>query len=48
LALLKIVQTLYNCSLKLIRYKLSLSFEKEIEKIFKMLNTQDLSKFLKA
>lgn len=48
LALLKIVQTLYNCSLKLIRYKLSLSFEKEIGKIFKMLNTEDLNKFLKA
>lgn len=44
LALLKLVQTLYNCSLKLIRYNLSLSFEKEIEKIFKMLNTQDLKK----
>lgn len=44
LALLKLVQTLYNCSLKMIRYKLSLSFEKEIEKIFKMLNTEDLKK----
>lgn len=48
LALLKLVQTLYNCSLKLIRYKLSLSFEKEIEHIFKMLNTEDLKKFIQA
>lgn len=48
LALLKLVQTLYNCSLKLIRYKLSLSFEKEIENIFTMLNTEDLKKFLQA
>lgn len=42
LALLKMVQHLYNCSLKMIRYKLSLSFEKEIETIFKMLNADDL------
>lgn len=48
LALLKLVQTLYNCSLKLIRYKLSLNFDKEIEKIFKMLNTQDLKKMILA
>lgn len=48
LALLKLVQTLYNCSLKLIRYKLSLSFEKEIAHIFKMLNTEDLKKFLQT
>jgi predicted transposase YbfD/YdcC len=48
LALLKIVQTLYNCSLKLIRYKLSLNFDKEIEKIFKMLNAQDLKKIILA
>ena len=32
-ALLKIVQTAYKCSLKLIRYKLSLSFDEEIERI---------------
>jgi len=44
LALLKIVQTLYNCSLKLIRYKLSLNFDKEIERIFKMLNVENLKK----
>jgi predicted transposase YbfD/YdcC len=42
LALLKIVQTLYKCSLKLIRYRLSLSFDEEIERIFKMLNVEDL------
>lgn len=48
LALLKLVQTVYNCSLKLIRYKLSLSFEKEIGTIFKMLNTEDLKKLIQA
>jgi predicted transposase YbfD/YdcC len=46
LALLKCVQHLYNCSLKLIRYKLSLYFNREIENIFKMLNTEDLKKFM--
>lgn len=48
LALLKLVQTLYNCSLKMIRYKLSLSFEKEIERIFKMLNTEDLKRLVQV
>ena len=42
MAILKLVQTMYKCSLKLIRYKLSLKFEYEIERIFKMLNTNDL------
>ena len=42
LSLLKTVQFLYKKSLKMIRYKLSLDFENEIEKIFKMLNVNDL------
>jgi predicted transposase YbfD/YdcC len=42
LSLLKAVQTLYKVSLKRIRYKLSLNFENEIERVFKMLNTNDL------
>lgn len=46
LALLKLVQTIYNCSLKLIRYKLSLNFDKEIERIFKILNTHDLKEMI--
>lgn len=46
MAILKLVQTMYNCSLKLIRYKLSLEFEYEIERIFKMLNTNDLRNLL--
>jgi predicted transposase YbfD/YdcC len=46
LSILKTVQTLYKISLKRIRYKLSLNFEYEIEKIFKILNTNDLRTFL--
>jgi len=46
MAILKLVQTMYKCSLKLIRYKLSLKFEYEIERIFKMLNTYELRNLL--
>jgi predicted transposase YbfD/YdcC len=46
LSILKTVQTLYKVSLKRIRYKLSLNFENEIERIFKMLNTHDIKSFL--
>jgi predicted transposase YbfD/YdcC len=42
LSILKIVQFSYKISLKRIRYKLSLNYEKEIENIFKMLNSQNL------
>lgn len=42
MSILKIAQTLYKISLKRIRYRLSLNFDSEIEKIFGMMNTQDL------
>ncbi len=46
LAILKFVQTYYNLSLNKIRFLLSLDFEKEIEKIFKLLNTKDIATLL--
>jgi len=46
LSLLKTVQTLYKVSLKRIRYILCLNFENEIEKVFKMLNTNNLRAYL--
>lgn len=42
LSILKISQALYKVSLKRIRYKLSLNFDCEIEKILGMLNAHDL------
>ena len=42
LAVLKSVQTYYNLSLNKIRFLLSIDFEKEIETIFKLLNTKDI------
>ena len=47
LAILKFVQTYYNMSLNKIRFLLSLDFETEIEKIFKLLNTKDIALLLK-
>ena len=47
LSILKMSQSIYKVSLKMIRYRLSLNFDGEIEKIFGMLNTKDLSIFLK-
>ena len=47
LAVLKFVQTYYNISLNKIRFLLSLDFETEIEKIFKLLNTKDIALLLK-
>jgi predicted transposase YbfD/YdcC len=46
LSILKIVQISYKISLKRIRYKLSLNYEKEIENIFKMLNSENLKNAL--
>lgn len=46
LAILKFVQTYYNLSLNKIRFLLSLDFENEIDKIFKLLNTKDIAKLL--
>lgn len=47
LAILKFVQTYYNLSLNKIRFLLSLDFEKEIDNVFKLLNTKDITKLLK-
>ena len=46
LAVLKFVQTYYDLSLNKIRFLLSIDFEKEIENIFKLLNTNDIAKLL--
>ena len=46
LAVLKFVQTYYNLSLNKIRFLLSIDFEKEIENVFKLLNTADIAKLL--
>ena len=46
LAALKFVQTYYNLSLNKIRFLLSIDFEKEIENIFKLLNTDGFAKLL--
>ena len=46
LAILKFVQTYYKLSLNKIRFLLSIDFEKEIENVFKMLNTKDIAKLL--
>lgn len=39
LNIIKLVQCFYNISLKLIRYKISMNTEEELEKIFKTINT---------
>ena len=40
------MQTYYNLSLNKIRFLLSIDFEKEIENVFKLLNTDDIAKLL--
>ena len=47
LSILRIVQTFYKISLKMIRYKLSLDFDNEIKTIFKLLNYHELEMALK-
>ena len=42
LTILRIVQTFYKVSLKMIRYRLSLDFDNEIQTIFKLLNYYEL------
>ena len=42
LSILRIVQTFYKVSLKMIRYRLSLDFDNEIKTIFKLLNYHEL------
>lgn len=48
LNILKIVQCFYDISLKLIRYKISMNAEEELEKIFKMLNTAQIKSMLES
>ncbi len=43
LAILKTIQTYYKISLKMIRYRLSLDFEDEINNIFKLLDVNNLN-----
>ena len=46
LNIIKLVQCFYNISLKLIRYKISMNTEEELEKIFKTINTNKIKSML--
>ena len=46
LNIIKLVQCFYNISLKLIRYKISINTEEELEKIFKTINTKQIKPML--
>lgn len=46
LNIIKFVQCFYNISLKLIRYKISMNTEEELEKIFKTINTAQIKSML--
>ena len=46
LNIIKLVQCFYNISLKLIRYKISMNPEEELEKIFKTINTKQIKSML--
>ena len=46
LNIIKLVQCFYNISLKLIRYKISMNTEEELEKIFKTINTKQIKSML--
>lgn len=46
LNIIKLVQCFYNISLKLIRYKISMNTEEELEKIFKTINTDKIKSML--
>lgn len=46
LNIIKLVQCFYNISLKLIRYKISMNTEEELEKIFKVINTNEIKSML--
>ena len=46
LNIIKLVQCFYNISLKLIRYKISMNAEEELEKIFKTINTKQIKSML--
>ena len=46
LNIIKLVQCFYNISLKLIRFKISMNTEEELEKIFKTINTTQIKSML--
>ena len=46
LNIIKLVQCFYNINLKLIRYKVSMNTEEELEKIFKTINTKQIKSML--
>lgn len=46
LNIIKLIQCFYNISLKLIRYKISMNTEEELEKIFKTINTAQIKSML--
>ena len=46
LNIIKLAQCFYNISLKLIRYKISMNTEEELEKIFKTINTKQIKSML--
>lgn len=48
LNIIKLVQCFYNISLKLIRYKISMNTEEELEKIFKTINTTQIKSMLES
>ena len=48
LNIIKLVQCFYNISLKLIRYKISMNTEEELEKIFKTINTIQIKSMLES
>ena len=48
LAVLKLVKESYGLSLKRIRYAISLNYENEVEKIFSMLNAENIKNILES
>lgn len=48
LAVLKLVKGSYGLSLKRIRYAISLDYENEVEKIFSMLNTENIKNIIES
>ena len=48
LAILGLVKTSYKLSMKRIRYEISLNYEKEVEKIFSMINADNVKELLKS
>ena len=48
LAILGLVKTSYKLSMKRIRYEISLNYEQEVEKIFSMINADNIKGLLKS